>query len=93
MNEKFEKVLKDSRLSKMYEYSKDIFWPQLKKKHRLKDFPFQKFLDRDDNTPLHLAAMNNNEPITFKLVTKYENSLEAKNADGIGAKDIGKWHP
>ena len=85
--------MNDSLLKKMKAYQNNVFWPELRKKHKLKDFQFQNFFDSHKNTPLHLAAMNNNEHATFLLSTEYESSIDATNTDGILAKDIGKWHP
>lgn len=88
----FEIPLQFRKLKVMKNFYNNTFWPGMFHVHRDKDAPISRMQDRDKNTPLHLAALSDNEHCVVKLLTKYQCAIDVRNAEGLMAKDIGGWH-
>ena len=88
----FEIPLEFRKLKQMKDFYIKSFWPQMFNVHRFKQAPISTMQDRNKSTPLHLAALNDNEEAVVKLLTKYQCAIDVRNAEGVMAKDIGEWH-
>ena len=87
----FALVLNYKRMLPIKKFFDTKFWPRMFTVHSL-PYPISSMQDRDKNTPLHLAALWENEECTVKLLTDYQCSIDVRNHNGIMAKDIGCWH-
>ena len=84
-------LLDYKRLKVLKTFYNNSFWNGMFKFQNM-DHPFSNMQDREKNTPLHLAAMWNNEDCTVELLTEHKCAIDIRNHAGIMAKDIGAWH-